>query len=206
MTLVDEEGEELSSEAVLPLVALACEADRVVRSTDTSHMVDELIAGRGGAVHVVSPGELHLIEKLLRVGADLAGEGNGGVVVPAVGLARDGLAAGVAVLGLMARTGASLSELSAGLPPRTIRRSTIPCATPEQACAALTGLAAELGAAPPENAEDGILVERPGGAWGLVRRSATEAVLRLTAEARTDEAADALHAELRAQLIAGVRE
>ena len=199
VSLVDERGGELDNETVLPLAALACEARAVIRSSDTSRTVDELVAERGGVVHVVSPGELHLVDALVRLRGDLAGEGNGGVVIPEVGVARDGLAAAAAIIGLIARTGTPLSALAAGLPRFVIRRSTIPCLTLEEAQRTLERLGAELAVAPSTNAEDGISLER-GDAWALVRRSATEPVLRVTAEARTAEAAKALHVELLALL------
>jgi phosphomannomutase len=86
--LADESGVLLDAELTLPLVVLGLGARRVVRSTDTSRAVDAM-----ARVHVVPPGELHLHEALVATGADLAGEGNGGVIVPAAGPGRDGLAA-----------------------------------------------------------------------------------------------------------------
>jgi phosphomannomutase len=121
-------------------------------------------------------------------------------VLPAIGAARDGLAAGVAIMQLIARTGSPLSELAGGLPRYGRRRSTLPCAGHELACAAIEAVAAHLGAGDGEpDPEEGLRVERDG-AWALVRQSATEPVLRLTVEAPSQAAADDLHDELRAAL------
>ena len=206
LQLIDERGRLLDAEATFPLTALALDAHDALKGADTSRMIDDLTAARGGGVRVVSPGELHLVEELTAGGGDIAGEGNGGVVVPAVGLARDGLAAGAAIMELLARTGSSLSELAGRLPHYVRRRSTMPCAGRHGACAAieavavhLDGRAREAGPGGDRDPETGLIVERDS-AWGLVRQSATEPVLRLTVEARSQAAADDLHAELQAAL------
>ena len=206
LRLFDERGRGLDEEATFPLAALALDARDVVKGADTSRMIDDLAAARGGSVRVVSPGELHLVEELTAGGGEVAGEGNGGVVVPAVGLARDGLAAGAAIMELLARTGSTLSELAGRLPRYERRRSTVPCAARRRARAAIEAVAARLencaGDAEGDGERDpeqGLLVERDG-AWGLVRQSATEPVLRLTVEGRSRAAVDDLHAELEAVL------
>lgn len=206
LRLRDERGRGLDEDVTFALTALALDARDVVKGADTSRMIDDLTAARGGGVRVVTPGELHLVEEVTARGGDIAGEGNGGVVVPAVGLARDGLAAGAAIMELLARTGSSLSELAGGLPRYVRRRSTVPCADRGVACAAIEAVAAHLerratdaGVGGEHDPEQGLRVERDG-AWGLVRQSATEPVLRLTVEARSRAAADDLHAELQAAL------
>jgi phosphomannomutase len=197
--LVDERDRQLDEEVTFPLTALALDARDVVKGADTSRMIDDLVAARGGGVRVVAPGELHLIEELTAGSGDIAGEGNGGVVVPNVGIARDGLAAGAAIMELLARTGSSLSELAGDLPRYVRRRSTASCPDRSVACAAIDVVAARLGIEASGDPEEGLQVERDD-AWGLVRQSATEPVLRLTVEARSRAAADDLYAELEAVL------
>jgi phosphomannomutase len=159
-------------------------------------MVDRVVTGSGGHVLTVAPGEIHLVSAVLAHDADLAGEGNGGVVRPAVGLARDGLAAAAAVLELRARSREPLAALAAGLPRLVRRRSTLPCGGADEARRALDRVAAALGAAW-DDVDAGVLVEEPEATWGLVRPSATERVLRVTVEALDPGAADDLHARLR---------
>lgn len=200
LALVDEAGTALDTDVTLALCAEALEAKAVVRGADTSRVVDELTAARGGKVHVVPPGELHLLEALIEEGGDLAGEGNGGVVVPAVGPARDGLAAAGVILSLLARSGTPLSALVAELPHYVMRRSTVAYSHPDAPASALEALARRLGVDHADSLDSGIHVEWEF-AWGLVRPSATEPVLRVTAEGPTDRDADALHAMLRECLL-----
>jgi phosphomannomutase len=202
LELGDERGVTLDTELALPLTLLAREARLVVKGADTSRVVDVLATALAGTVRTVPPGEIHLVRGLETTGGDLAGEGNGGVIVPGVGLARDGLAATASIISLLARRRTPLSALVAELPHFARRRSTIPCSQPARARACLEALARRLGVEPGEP-DRGIEIEAGNGAWGLVRLSATEPVLRITAEAGTQREAEALHAELRAGALEG---
>ena len=193
-------GEPVDTEATLALAVLARGATRIVKGADTGRMVDVLAAERGGWVDVVPPGELHLLEGLAATGAELAGEGNGGVVVPEMVRARDGLAAAVSILELLARTGEPLSALVSGLPRLARRRSTVPCADARSARALLAAVAEAAGAEEAQP-ETGVVVERDDGTWALARQSATEPVLRLTVEGPSADAVEAMHAELEALLV-----
>ena len=190
---------ELDSELTLMLAVAAREPGLVVRSSDTSRAIDDMQAERGARTVVVPPGELHLVEALGESTDALAGEGNGGVIVPAAGPGRDGLAAGVLTLELMARTGRSLTDLASSVPLYERRRSSVPCEDPASAAARLTAAAGALSVSAPADPETGLSVRRDG-AWGLIRRSATEPVLRVTAEAPTADDAARLHDELVALL------
>jgi phosphomannomutase len=194
LALADERGRELDSELTLALGAIARRARSVVAGADTSRAIEAVVSG---PVHRVPPGELHLLRGLAAHGGDLAGEGNGGVVLPEVGPARDGLAAAALVLDLIATSRRPLSELAADVPRLARRRAAIPCG--EDEARAQVAAVAERWATAPVDAEAGVVVER-GGAWALVRPSATEAVLRITTEAPGEAEADALHGELLACL------
>jgi phosphomannomutase len=191
-------GYRAGPEATLPLVALARRPAVVDMGADTSSTIDLVVSAWKGRVHVSPTGELNLVRALVDCSGSLAGEGNGGVVVPDVALARDGLAAGLAVLELVARTATPLNELVSRLPLLAVRRSDVECSG-ETARIALERLARKVGV---ELVDPhlGVRARRPSGAWGLVRRSGTEAIVRITAEADTEEEAAELHDELREAL------
>jgi phosphomannomutase len=197
LRLIDERSNPLDPDATLPLVAIARGARRIVQGADTSRIAEVLAKRWRWSVRVTSPGELHLLEELARWDADVAGEGNGGVVVRSVGMARDALAAAASVLALVAR-GKPLSRLAAELPRLVRRRESVPCAGAE-AVAALAGLAERTGARVVDP-EEGVVLERPGEGWALIRQSATEPVLRITVESPDEGLTEELLAEVRAAL------
>jgi phosphomannomutase len=199
LRLIDERTQPLDPETTLPLVATSLEAERLVKGADTSRIVDLLAERRGWSVRVTPPGELHLLEALADWGADVAGEGNGGVVVPEVAMARDALAGAAQVIALLATRRIPLSALAAELPPLARRRANVPCGGGADA-AALLATAAERLDAELESAQEGMALERPGGAWALIRQSATEPVLRITVESPDPRLTEEIYAELRAAL------
>jgi phosphomannomutase len=198
LLLIDETGARLDSDETLALALLAHDARVVVKGADTSRMIDTLAKERGGAIHTVAPGEIHLISALVEQGGDLGGEGNGGVVVPSVCLGRDGLAAAAAILWLVARSDRPLSALAAELPRYARRRSTLSCPDEARGREAIAAVAGRWRTEP--EPDTGLRVETGEGAWGLVRVSATEPVVRITAEADTASGADSLHTELRSAI------
>jgi phosphomannomutase len=201
LQLVDERGAGLDSEFTLPLAVLAHDARAIVKGADTSRMVDRLATEHGGTVRTVPPGEIHLVEGMVEASGDIGGEGNGGVIVPAVGLARDGLAAAAAILWLVARERKLPSVLAAELPQYARRRCLVHCPDATRGQAVIEEVARVSAAE--SHPEVGVLVER-GAAWGLVRLSATEPVFRVTVEAPADTEAEELFLELHATLLSAV--
>lgn len=190
---LDADGDRMSagdSEWTLPLAAIARAPRLVVRGADTSRMVDRVAP----AVTTVPPGELHLVEALVADGRRpaLAGEGNGGLVVPEIVLARDGLASAALLIELVAISGIALDEHVARLPGLARRRSELPLGSVAEV--------SRLVGASGDEAVAGVAVERGGGLWGLVRQSATEPILRVTVEGPDEEAVETLHEELLAAL------
>jgi phosphomannomutase len=119
--------------------------------------------------------------------------------VPQVGAARDALAAAASIISLVASSGESLSQLASELPRLARRRTSLPCSGEETAREALESLAEQLGMEL-EDPHVGLMLERPGEGWALVRQSATEPVLRITVESSEQEQADLIFEELRAAL------
>lgn len=175
-------------DAVLLLAAAARRPEVLVRGADATRAV-EALAGR---TVVVAPGELHLVEAMVANGAALAGEGNGGVVRADVAAGRDGLGAAALVLELLARRRRPLAEVLADLPAVHVRRATRTLPGAHERAAALPG-GRDLGDA------RGVEFDH-GGAWVLVRASATEPVVRVTTEAGTDAEAASLLGEVLAEL------
>ncbi|MFH1857586.1 MAG: phosphoglucosamine mutase [Candidatus Omnitrophota bacterium] len=92
LAVVTEKGKRLSGEYTLALAVqwvLSKTKTPVVVNLSTSRMVETLARKRGVSVHYSKVGERNVIEKMLRLGAAIGGEGNGGVIYPKMNPARD---------------------------------------------------------------------------------------------------------------------
>lgn len=117
LALVDEGGEAVSEEHTVVL----CARERLLHGTGplvvnvvTTHALDE--AFPDVAIHRTAVGEMNVVDGVVAHDAILGGEGSGGIIVPAVNLARDGMAAAGLILSLLAESGSALSELVTEIP------------------------------------------------------------------------------------------
>ncbi len=186
------EGTALSEEYSLPLVAaprLRRRPGPVVTSYSTSGMVEALARAHGQGVIRGPVGESQIVDLGLAEGAVLAGEGSGGVAVLPLGVAYDGLLALGLVLEEMATTGRGLAELVRGLPRLFMRKRELRC--PPNVVYRVLERFRHHHAGDGPDCTDGVRLAW-GDAWLHVRASGTEPLLRIIAEASTQERAEAL--------------
>jgi phosphomannomutase len=186
------EGTALSEEYSLPLVAaprLRRRPGPVVTSYSTSGMVEALARAQGQPVVRGPVGESQIVDLGLAEGAVLAGEGSGGVAVLPLGIAYDGLLALGLVLEEMATSGTSLAGLVGALPRLFMRKRELRC-PPNVAYRVLERFRHRHAGDGPD-CTDGVRLAWDD-AWLHVRASGTEPLLRIIAEARTPERAEAL--------------
>jgi phosphomannomutase len=194
LAVADEHGRVLDNDDVLALVAesaLERSPGDVVVNLTTSSVLDDIARRWNRRVYRTPVGEANVVETMLAVGAAFGGEGsNGGVIFPAVHLCRDSYTAMAFLLDRMVRTGRCVSELHADL-PRYFRR--------------LGSIAYEHGRLGPlmqaledcfpdaiKDRSDGLKLTTPNG-WIHVRASNTEPILRLGAEAKSEQRLDELY-------------
>lgn len=119
LALVDEKGHAIGEDFTLALavrIVLAQQLGAVVANLSTSQIV-ETVAERAGAVYTQAPvGEANVAAAMRSAGAVIGGEGNGGVILPALHFTRDAPLAVALVLQLLAETGCSISEIVAEYP------------------------------------------------------------------------------------------
>ena len=194
LAIASASGRYVGEEATLALAVegvLARRRGPVVVNCSTSRMTARIAARHGVACHVAAVGEANVVDAMLAVDAVLGGEGNGGVIDPRVVLVRDSLVAMALVLERLATgpEGTTIDTLAEGLPPGSMKKTTIAVGGGADVAAA----GARIAAAFPHAAAsrlDGVRLDWDGG-WLLVRASNTEPIVRLVCEADTDEAVDA---------------
>ena len=119
-----------------------------------------------------------------------AADGRGGFVVPECTRTVDGIAAFVRLLGLVARTRLTLSQIDARIPVAHLLKRSMP--TPWAAKGSVMRTVVEAAGDRTIDTTDGVRVEEPDGGWILVLPDPADAVTHLWAEGADGDAAQAL--------------
>ena len=177
----------------------------VVVNLSTTRAVDDIARAHGAAVIRTPVGEINVAKRMKETGAVIGGEGSGGVILPDVHLGRDAIVGIGLLLQLLADSGTSLSGLKAGLPSYQIAKGKIElgAVSPDEVLARIRGLHAREGRI---NTDDGLKIDFEDH-WVHLRKSNTEPIVRVIAEARTMERASAVVAAFRSEIetLAGLR-
>jgi phosphomannomutase len=144
----------------------------------------------GGQYNASAVGEVNVTTKMKETGAVIGGEGNGGVIYPALHYGRDALVGIALFLSHLAHEGKTVSELRKTYPTYFIAKNRIdlkPGTDVDAILAKVKGIYA--------NEEihdiDGVKIDFPDK-WVHLRKSNTEPIIRVYSEASTMEAADAI--------------
>jgi phosphomannomutase len=189
LALVDENGVYIGEEYTLALSAWSVLSRRqgpVAANLSTSRLVDDVAARFGAKVYRTPVGESHVARQMLASGCVVGGEGNGGVIDPRISLVRDSLSGISLVLQLIAQTGRTVSGLVGELPRYFWHKQKITC--PRQRVAEAVERVVRRFAEREPNTADGVRVDFPDG-WVHLRASNTEPVVRVIAEAASEEEA-----------------
>lgn len=172
--------EEYSLAIAVELLLSATPGGVVVTNLSTSQMIDEIAARHGARVERTAIGEANVSHRMRATGSAIGGEGNGGVIQPAVQLARDGPAAAALVLMGLATRETSLDELVAALPEFVMTKREV-VVTELKLDALRLRLEEKFGAGETDRT-DGLKIAW-GRRWVHVRQSGTEPIVRIIAEA-----------------------
>ncbi|MBV8782120.1 MAG: phosphoglucosamine mutase [Phycisphaerae bacterium] len=205
LAIVDENGRYIGEEYSLALCAqwlLSKHPGVAVTNLSTSRMLDDVAAANNSRVIRTPVGEANVIDTMLKHGATIGGEGNGGVIDPRIVPGRDSLVGMAYVLQLMAATGKTVSQLVADIPSYVIVKTKFECRR-EDADRAVAALRAKF-ANEKLDAQDGLRIDWPD-AWVHARSSNTEPIMRVIAEARDEAAAQERIRSVRAVIDEAIR-
>jgi phosphomannomutase len=164
-------------------------------------MIDSVASGYCCPVYRSPVGEANVVSLMLEKRSVAGGEGNGGVILPALHHGRDSLAGIVLVLALMASSGQSLSSLCEKLPQYSMRKTKIPWT--RGGLGDLIKILAQKWDTAELDTADGIKAIWKDR-WVHLRASGTEPVVRVIAEAPDSSSADALISEAKSFMAGSV--
>lgn len=193
LALVGPGGRWIGEEYTLVTVAdyvLAREAGPTVSNLSSSRALAELTRRYGQQYHAAAVGEVNVVAKMKEVGAVIGGEGNGGIIDPKLHYGRDSLIGLALVLSHLATSGKDINSLRDSYPHFEMIKDKLP----RDPKVDLSKVFDEVTAAFPEatpNRIDGLKLDFSRG-WVHLRKSNTEPIVRVYAEASTEAEARAL--------------
>lgn len=167
-----------------------------VSNLSSSRALRDVTEKHGGSYYAAAVGEVNVTTKMHEVGALIGGEGNGGVIYPASHYGRDAMVGLALFLSNLAHKGMKMSEYKKTLPSYSIAKNRI-----DLDDKALTDKIMEsMKAMFPDgklSTIDGVKVDfEESREWVHLRKSNTEAIIRVYSEAPTAERAEALGNEV----------
>ena len=188
-------GEEYTLVAVADYV-LSVKKGPTVSNISSSRALRDVTEGHGCQYYACKVGEVNASTMMQEVGAVIGGEGNGGVIVPDLHYGRDALIGVALFLSNMAHKKLSATALRATYPDYFVSKNRIEMSDPAQIEAALAAVEKHFAGAV-VNKMDGLRIDfEAERKWFVLRKSNTEPIIRIYAEAPNEAVADALAQEV----------
>ncbi|MCU1295563.1 MAG: Nucleotidyl transferase, partial [Bryobacterales bacterium] len=163
---------------------------RIAVPVTTTRVAEQVTSFHGAHIAWTSTSPEDLSRRVAEPDVVFGGDGRGRFVIPEFTHAVDGVAAFVRLLGLVARTQLTLSQIDARIPRAHVVRRTVP--TPWAVKGTVMRRVIEAAGDREIDTTDGVRVVEPDGSWALVLPDPAEALTHLWAEAGTAGAAAAL--------------
>ncbi len=206
LAIVCENGDMFGEEYTLVSVAdyvLTHTPGNTVSNMSSTRALSDVTRAHGGSYSASAVGEVNVTTEMRVTNAVIGGEGNGGVIYPALHAGRDALVGIALFLSHLAHKGCKVSDLRATYPNYFISKNRVDL-TPDMnvdeilANVKTKALRGEIGECK-VNDKDGIKMDFKEG-WVHLRKSNTEPIIRIYSEAATMEEANALAEKIKAYL------
>lgn len=195
LALVDENGRFIGEEYTIVVAAdfvLTKQKGNTVSNLSSSRALADVTERMGGNYTASAVGEVNVVDMMRKTNAVIGGEGNGGVIYPGLHYGRDGLLGVAFALNLMAEREMPLSQLRDSYPDYEIVKDKIELTPNIDVDALITNLEKQY-KQEKTNTIDGLKIDFDHG-WVHLRKSNTEPIIRVYAEAKdSDEAKSLAH-------------
>ena len=197
LAIICENGDMFGEEYTLVSISdyvLSFTPGNTVSNLSSTRALRDITLQHGGQYAAAAVGEVNVVTKMKEINAVIGGEGNGGVIYPASHYGRDALVGIALFLSHLARKKMKTSELKAAYPQYFISKQKIEL-TPTTDVDAILQKIKEKFAACDVTDIDGVKIDFPDK-WVHLRKSNTEPIIRIYAEACTMAEAEALGGEM----------
>jgi mannose-1-phosphate guanylyltransferase / phosphomannomutase len=192
--LVDDKGAMVSEDrallVVLDLIAAERRTGRVALPVTTTRVAEQVCKFHGVEVSWTPTALRGITEATADDDVIFGADGRGGFIVPEFSRALDGIAAFARLLGLVARTRLTLSQIDARIPRAHLLKRSLP--TPWVAKGSVMRTVVEAAGDREVDTTDGVRISEPDGGWVLVLPDPSEAVTHLWAEGADADSAQEL--------------
>lgn len=208
LAIVDNTGTAIGEENTISLVAeyfLSRKPGKAVINLSTTKAVEDIAARHNSKVIRAKVGEINVVDVMRKIGADIGGEGNGGIISPEIHLGRDSLAGIVYVLSMMANRGQSLREILDTMPFYVMKKGKVKINEKLNSGDIISSIKQEY-SAERISTLDGLRIDfvkesKFAGGWVHLRSSNTEPVFRIIAEGKNKKQANVIYSHFAAMFV-----
>lgn len=189
-------GEEYTLVSVASYV-LEKKAGPTVSNLSSTRALRDVTEAAGQKYYPAAVGEVNVTTKMHEVGAVIGGEGNGGVIYPALHHGRDAYMGVALFLSNLAHKKLKMTELRDSYPQYYISKNRIEVSDPKMVDSILAKVADSFNDFNPLTI-DGVKIDfEAERSWAQMRKSNTEPIIRLYCEAPTKEEAEKLASRIK---------
>ena len=193
LAIINEDGSMFGEEYTLVAVAdyvLAHTKGNTSSNLSSTRALRDVTLSHGGQYTAAAVGEVNVVTAMKASGAVIGGEGNGGIIYPALHYGRDALAGIALFLTHLAKSGKSCSQLRAQYPEYYMSKNKIEL-SPDVDVDGILAKMKQRYANEQVNDIDGVKIDF-ADEWVHLRKSNTEPIIRIYTESKTKEGAEAL--------------
>ena len=193
LALVSEDGSMFGEEYTLVAVSdyiLSQGVGNTVSNLSSSRALRDVTVAHGGEYNASAVGEVNVVAKMKETGAVIGGEGNGGVIYPALHYGRDALVGVALFLTHLVKKGCTMTELRKQYPAYFASKNKIQLTPAIDVDKVLAEMKARY-ASENVNDIDGVKIDFAEN-WVHLRKSNTEPIIRIYTEAKSAAEADDL--------------
>lgn len=188
-------GEENTLVSIADYILSSNPGGNTVSNLSSSRALRDLTQSYGGVYHSSAVGEVNVVEKMKEVGAVIGGEGNGGVIFPKLHYGRDAVLGIALYLTMMAKKFLTPTQILSTLPSYVMCKKKVELPQEFDFDLLKGGLKKRYSGNAKFTEVDGIKMDFDTE-WVHIRKSNTEPILRIYAEAKSMIEAESLVEEV----------